>query len=61
MISIILSLFEHFAVATLYQGRSRAASRTGRNNLNVHSGMASMNVRSVSEVGVTYPYPNITL
>ncbi|EEW1895177.1 hypothetical protein DXT09_21565 [Escherichia coli] len=61
MISIILSLFEHFAVASLYQGRSRAASRTGRNNLNVHSGMASMNVSSVPEVGVTYPYPNITL
>ncbi|EAA2975279.1 hypothetical protein DN623_24945 [Escherichia coli] len=61
MISIILSLFEHFTVASLYQGRSRAASRIGRNNLNVHSGMASMNVRSVPEVGVTYPYPNITL
>ncbi|EFO4711212.1 hypothetical protein A3376_25215 [Escherichia coli] len=61
MISIILSLFEHFAVASLYQGRSRAASRTGRNNLNVHSGMVSMNVRSVPEVGATYPYPNITL
>ncbi|AUL66374.1 hypothetical protein D0W74_23895 [Escherichia coli] len=61
MISIILSLFEHFAVASLYQGRSHAASRTGRNNLNVHSGMASMNGRSVPEVGVTYPYPNITL
>ncbi|EEV6403639.1 TPA: hypothetical protein GF955_23010 [Escherichia coli] len=61
MISIILSLFEHFAVESLYQGRSRAASRTGRNNLNVHSGMASMNVRSVPEVGITYPYPNITL
>ncbi|EEX0323417.1 hypothetical protein C9Z87_26070 (plasmid) [Escherichia coli] len=33
----------------------------GQNHLNVHSGMASMNVRSVPEVGVTYPYPNITL
>ncbi|PSY45884.1 hypothetical protein C7B19_26295 [Escherichia coli] len=61
MISIILSLFERFAVASLYQGRSRAASRTGRNNLNVHFGMASMNVRSVPEVGVTHPYPNMTL
>ncbi|EFN6235754.1 hypothetical protein FVI09_25430 [Escherichia coli] len=67
MISIILSLFERFAVASLYQGRSCATSRTGWNNLNVHSGnyssscMASMNVRSVPEVGVTHPYPNMTL
>ncbi|EFB5434254.1 hypothetical protein DLF71_24130 [Escherichia coli O157] len=61
MISIILSLFERFAVASLYLGRSRVASRAGRNNLNVHSGMASMNVRSMPEVGVTHPYPNMTL